>query len=418
MRAAYLLAPLVLVLIGCSNHPLVDDVTDYSTYEIVQKLRCEAQSAILSELDERGLEPYRERGLDLKAEIKVYKEWRASNNTLLDKIDEEVQDNDTADKANKKLLKDLKSKSAVLLGEAKFLKAKLDTATSDSDKESLRFRIGKLFERATILAAKVSETSNQNDKIAGEIAETRMQHDVKLRKLRMTQQAYLDRKKHMKDVSELFDAVVPESQILKELFPNGENTDLREIFAINRTTISMKLDFKITEKNNAIADGTVTWPIHLGALSLISKAGREKARDAQRVVQITSTFQELSDRRTLDCSDASRQPGDKRARTYPITGNVGIGELIDQYFQILRGTIALATGQDTFTDTLQFTTKISGKINPTIEIKPVSPSLVKAGLDLNAERTDLHQVAVLASEQSSVRLSDSSWNVDVICTTR
>ena len=96
----------------------------------------------------------------------------------------------------------------------------------------------------------------------------------------------------------------------------------------------MKLDFKITEKNNAIADGTVTWPIHLGALSLISKAGREKARDAQRVVQITATFQELSDRRTLDCSDASRQPGDKRARTYPITGNVGIGELVDQYFQI------------------------------------------------------------------------------------
>ena len=57
MRGAYLLVPLVLVLIGCSNHPLVDDVTDYSTYEIVQKLRCEAQSAILSELDERAWNP-------------------------------------------------------------------------------------------------------------------------------------------------------------------------------------------------------------------------------------------------------------------------------------------------------------------------------------------------------------------------
>jgi hypothetical protein len=84
---------------------------------------------------------------------------------------------------------------------------------------------------------------------------------------------------------------------------------------------------------------------------------------------------------------------DKRARAYPIVGNVGIGELIGQYFKVLRGTISLATGADTFTDQLAFTTKISGKINPTIEIKPVNPSLVKGGLDFNAERTDLHQVA-------------------------
>jgi hypothetical protein len=39
-----LLAP---VLIGCSTHPLPEDVTRVSTYDIVQQARCEAQRAVL-----------------------------------------------------------------------------------------------------------------------------------------------------------------------------------------------------------------------------------------------------------------------------------------------------------------------------------------------------------------------------------
>ena len=36
-----------LAVSGCTNHPLVDDMTGYSTFDIVEKIRCEAQTSIL-----------------------------------------------------------------------------------------------------------------------------------------------------------------------------------------------------------------------------------------------------------------------------------------------------------------------------------------------------------------------------------
>ena len=54
----------------------------------------------------------------------------------------------------------------------------------------------------------------------------------------------------MKDVSELFDTVVLRSQILKELFPNRGTPIPRNIRDKQNDNID-KLDFKITEKNNA-----------------------------------------------------------------------------------------------------------------------------------------------------------------------
>lgn len=40
------LVPVGMMLFGCSTHPLVDDVTRQSTYEIVESIRCEATSAV------------------------------------------------------------------------------------------------------------------------------------------------------------------------------------------------------------------------------------------------------------------------------------------------------------------------------------------------------------------------------------
>ena len=41
-----ILAPLAALIGGCSVHPLPDDVTGVSTYEIVQQIRCEAARAV------------------------------------------------------------------------------------------------------------------------------------------------------------------------------------------------------------------------------------------------------------------------------------------------------------------------------------------------------------------------------------
>ena len=52
---------LTALLAGCSIHPLPDDVTRDSTFDIVEKIRCEARDAIAAELLgllNRSLDPY------------------------------------------------------------------------------------------------------------------------------------------------------------------------------------------------------------------------------------------------------------------------------------------------------------------------------------------------------------------------
>src|ERR1700747_2266444 len=46
MRPALGLAVFVLLLPGCSMHPLPNDVTRTTTYDIVQEIRCEAKAAV------------------------------------------------------------------------------------------------------------------------------------------------------------------------------------------------------------------------------------------------------------------------------------------------------------------------------------------------------------------------------------
>src|SRR5262245_6274649 len=48
MRAVHrtVIACLAPILASCSIHPLIDDVTRTTTYDIVEKIRCEAQQAV------------------------------------------------------------------------------------------------------------------------------------------------------------------------------------------------------------------------------------------------------------------------------------------------------------------------------------------------------------------------------------
>ncbi len=397
MRYPYFVVPTLFLLAGCSNHPLQDDVTGYTTHQIMQKLRCEAQFAVLEHLKARSLARYQEIALDISRKIRKYQELRANYNSLFEKIDKKNETNLLASKINEKERADLGRAGKKLSIERRKLEELLAQA-DEKAKAALAARIVALHEREIIVTAKVLALNVELEEINAAIKDAEKAHNIVLEPLGISQKIYVSDKEAAEIVDKALSASIPESASLNKIFSVSDPASLpsvRELFAINRTTLSMKLDFKITENNNAITDGTLTWPIRLGSVSLGYKAGKEKARVAQRVVHITSTFQELSDRQSLPCSNDGRDPDDKWARTYPISGNVGVGELIKQYFDILKAaTIVAATGQDTFTDNLAFTTKISGRLNPTIEIKPVHPSLVKAGLDLNADRTDLHQVAL------------------------
>ncbi len=77
---------------------------------------------------------------------------------------------------------------------------------------------------------------------------------------------------------------------------------------------------------------------------------------------------------------------------YPLTGSIGLRKVAFTFLSIA----VLEGGQESFVDTLTFTTSINGKINPTIKIDPVPKALrlVSADATLEAGRTDKHKVTV------------------------
>src|SRR5262245_10051850 len=58
MRILLLALASCVLLPGCSNHPLVDDRTDLSTREVIQKVRCEAREKIDEHLGSKGYETH------------------------------------------------------------------------------------------------------------------------------------------------------------------------------------------------------------------------------------------------------------------------------------------------------------------------------------------------------------------------
>ena len=87
---------------------------------------------------------------------------------------------------------------------------------------------------------------------------------------------------------------------------------------------------------------------------------------------------------------------DKRARIYPITGRIGIGELIGEYLDIIEDDArfkATKTKDGVYSDRLLFTTTINGGVTPSVALNPGIAELKLNG-NFGASRKDVHEVIV------------------------
>lgn len=86
---------------------------------------------------------------------------------------------------------------------------------------------------------------------------------------------------------------------------------------------------------------------------------------------------------------------------YPITGKIGLAELISSYIRLekMSGTVKK------FIDTLTFTTVFNASVTPSVTLNPGPLKrfrLASASASLTASRTDLHEVAVALGKPSTV----------------
>jgi hypothetical protein len=174
---------------------------------------------------------------------------------------------------------------------------------------------------------------------------------------------------------------------------------------INYTTASISYDFSfdIVENNNASADGTWSLPYTLGgAFSLTANGQFDRIRHTIRNFKISDTFEQLYN---TNCDDAVPQ---MENLIYPISGEVGIYEVVKTFIELQQVDNPKAGEVFTFADTLMFTTTLSAGVKPTLVISPFPDRFRLAGAkgDFNADRTDVHKVVLTLAGEKPRLLAD------------
>jgi hypothetical protein len=163
--------------------------------------------------------------------------------------------------------------------------------------------------------------------------------------------------------------------------------------------IAYEFTFDITELNHASGMVTFTQPFLTGGqFTLGAGAGVEGERGAKRNFKIVDMF---SDLRALDCSPEMLQ----KNWVYPMTGDIGVYEVVSTFVR-LQSTAHLENPVGemfVFGDTLTFTTTFMASLTPSVALNAVTDRflLTAASADLHGHRTDIHEVILGLSPQTT-----------------
>jgi hypothetical protein len=374
MRIVTVVFSFSITLSACANHPLPKDVTGYTTFDIVHKVRCEAQRIVLAYLDKSDLLNLQNKILQEDENLKEIEMILSSKLEIQKKIASQIKPKKSELRLLRSQWEKLKNAALQLRG---ILKANSNQPPS-------------LVERFNVILLRIDQIKLQEMKVEKDLNKV-IKEDAELKEYTKAKNAF------DKDMSD------------RNRKRQG-NLDYLRLIQFNRTILAAKLTLKVTEENKASSGGVLEWPIQLGKITFGYSAGKEKTRFAQRVVDFQATFEELSNTDQLGCTGFEEYPGSNIARIYPITGRIGVDGFIKQYLAIAvsgrldrKDVAVLAGGSEAFTDTLTFTTTIKGTAEAGVELKPLSPSLVKAEAKLNAERTDIHEISVRLTPPSGTK---------------
>ncbi len=347
---------------GCANHPLVDDFTGYSTYDVMHKVRCEARGAVHAYYHKHDFARVQREQDQLERELSALQSKSAA---LAGKLKEERD----ANTAREQDWDRLRTKKLELIRLVRALEKYLDDLLVQAQRDaggSAQETLQRTLDKTTDRVAAVKEEAMLLAKLLDQLA--------------------LDRAPMLK----LEGDVAVAQAALRPIQSRLRSKEIEKLERFNRTTMASEFQFQITENNKALADGTIVWPVPLGTITLGLSAGEDKKRESDRYVKVAGEFETLY---KVDCSDARLSDGSPGAQKYPVTGNIGVAEFVEQYFKVSEN--AEIKGADkTFIETLKFTTLIKKGLKPSVALAPVNPNSIKATLDLNADRTDLHLVTV------------------------
>jgi hypothetical protein len=166
------------------------------------------------------------------------------------------------------------------------------------------------------------------------------------------------------------------------------------IQTFENSAIAYDFAFDMTEINNLDATLDLLKPIRHATGTAALTAGIDRTRENIRSFTITDTFAKLL---TNTQDSYCNMPTDEKNYVYPITGNIGIGEMIHTFVVLsLFSNLSAKSGPPTMADKITFTTTLSGSVTPKIVLTPIGNAVQVADASLvgTAKRTDAHTVTV------------------------
>lgn len=164
---------------------------------------------------------------------------------------------------------------------------------------------------------------------------------------------------------------------------------------IHETAIAYGFTFNALERNGLSGGLGFAFPVQpAGKWILGLDAGVARHREGESVVDMGEILGNL---RTLDCSMPSAP-----AHGYPITGQVGIREVVDRFVAVNAFPGVL---QKKFTRSLRYELRVNGGIRPSISVIPSAGHVRDGNLNVSAERQDVHKllIALVAPVKSTGR---------------
>ncbi|MGB3814310.1 MAG: hypothetical protein WA950_13910 [Shinella sp.] len=202
------------------------------------------------------------------------------------------------------------------------------------------------------------------------------------------------------------------SSLLDEKDPPRLSSDLRKYLdTYSGGAIGYDFSFDITvHKDNSLGINLFN-PFSNGKRTFDIGAGITRQNQGARSFQIVDTFAELAQ---LSAEKDGENPCanlEADNSLYPLTGKIGLEEVVGTFLELndMAGIERKGLGDKTttFTDTIEFQTILSGRVNPKIELLPVKHGLgiADASMTNTVKRTDKHKVTIalqLESQQAVI----------------
>jgi hypothetical protein len=177
---------------------------------------------------------------------------------------------------------------------------------------------------------------------------------------------------------------------LKKEPSNEEQEHLRTLAKVIRVAIAYSFDFHITEHNRAAASAGFRMPWAANVVDAGANGAVDLTRIGSRVFGTEDSWEDLIGG-SLNCDG---MPGQQRSRNalYPLTGSIGVGNVVRTFIEIEEQ----GGAKDNFVDTLTFTTDVGGGADATVNLAPVPSQfrLVSANASVAASRVDIHKLTV------------------------